>query len=193
MCTDASHVRSTAPLQLWSDATCAPDYGNFYDNYRSTTGWCSTAFDNLLSWSSHRQTVVAQSTPESEWHAAADAAKEAAYINNLFYELGIDCPRSVPLKCDNQSTIKQSLNQVDQRRCRHLGMKTHFLRQQCHAGHLSLSYVPSASQKGDIFTKCLATAQHEPMRRSLNVMTTQQFMTIYDSPGKLDSTVKFHH
>ena len=91
-----------------------------------------------LSWSSHRQTVVAQSTPESEWHAAADAAKEAAYIKNLFYELGIDCPRSVPLKCDNQSTIKQSLNQVDQRRCRHLGMKTHFLRQQCHAGHLSL-------------------------------------------------------
>ena len=60
-------------------------------------------------------------------------------------------------------------------------------------GHLSLSYVPSASQKGDIFTKCLATAQHEPMRRSLNVMTTQQFMNIYDSPGKLDSTVKFHH
>ena len=85
---------STIPLQLWSDATWAPDYGNFYDNYRSTTGWCSTAFDNLLSWSSHRQTVVAQSTPESEWHAAADAAKEAAYIKNLFYELGIDCPRN---------------------------------------------------------------------------------------------------
>ena len=52
-----------------------------------------------LGRSSHRQTVVAQSTPESEWHAAAGAAKEAAYIKNLFYELGIDCPRSVPLKC----------------------------------------------------------------------------------------------
>ena len=95
--------------------------------------WCATAFDNLLSWSSHRQTAVAQSTPESEWRAAADAAKEAAFLKNLFYELKIDCPRDVPLRCDNQSTIKQSLNQVDQRRCRHLGMKTHFLRcQQCH-------------------------------------------------------------
>ena len=121
------------------------------------------------------------------------SAKEAAFLKNLFYELTIDCPRDVPLRCDNQSTIKQSLNQVDQRRCRHLGMKTHFLRQQCHAGHLSLSYVPSASQKGDIFTKCLPTAQHEPMRRSLNVMTVHEFMQIYDSPGKLDSTIQSRH
>ena len=154
---------------------------------RSTTGWCSTAYDKLLSWSSNRQSVVAQSTPESEWHAAADAAKEAAFIKNLFYELDIDCPRAVPLRCDNQSTITQSLNQVDQRRCRHLGMKTHFLRQQCHAGNLSLSYVPSANQLGDIFTKCLPTAPHETMRRSLNVMSVKDFVLAYDTPDKLDS------
>ena len=64
-------------------------------------------------------------------HVAVEAVAFAA--RHLFYELKIDCPRDVPLRCDNQSTIKQSLNQVDQRRCRHLGMKTHFLRQQCHA------------------------------------------------------------
>ena len=70
-----------------------------------------------------------------------DAAKEAAYLKNLFYELKIDCPRAVPLKCDNQSTIKQSINQVDQRRCRHLGMRTHYLRQQCHSvGNLELEF-----------------------------------------------------
>ena len=147
--------------RLWSDATWAPDYGTFYDNYRSTTGWCATAHDNLLSWTSHRQPTVAQSTSESEWHAAADAAKEAAYLKNLFYELKIDCPRTVPLKCDNQSTIKQSISQVDQRRCRHLGMRTHYLRQQCHSGNLELEYVPSAEQRGDTFTKCLYMPQHE--------------------------------
>ena len=140
-----------------------------YGNFRSTTGWCATAHDNLLSWTSHRQpTVVAQSTSESEWHAAADAAKEAAYLKNLFYELNIDCPRTVPLKCDNQSTIKQSINQVDQRRCRHLGMRTHYLRQQCHSGNLELEYVPSAEQRGRIFTKCLYTPQHETLRSTLD-------------------------
>ena len=70
---------ASASLCLWSDATWAPDYGTVYDNYRSTTGWCATAHDNLLSWTSHRQSTVAQSTSESEWHAAADAAKEAAH------------------------------------------------------------------------------------------------------------------
>ena len=150
-------------------------------NNRSRTGWCSTSFDNVLSWTSHRQTVVVQSTPESERYAAADAAKEAAYLKNLFYELKINCPRTVPLKCDNQSTIKQSINQVDQRRCRHLGMRSHYLRQQCHAGHLHLDYVPSAKQRGDIFTKCLYTPQHEALRSELQVMSTADFRSEYNT------------
>ena len=93
----------------------------------------------------------------------------------LFDELGIQTPRTVPLMCDNQSTIKQSLNQVDQRRCRHLGMRSHFLRQQCHAGNLQLQFTPSAEQLGDIYTKCLPRPQHEKLRRNLNVMSTAQF------------------
>ena len=182
--TDESHARSKVPLALWSDATWAPDYGTMFDNYRSTTGWCSTAFDNVLSWTSHRQTVVAQSTPESEWYAAADAAKEAAYIKNIFSEMGISAPRTTPLKCDNQSTIKQSINQVDLRRCRHLGMRTHYLRQQCHAGHLQLQYVPSNDQKGDIFTKVLHTPQHEALRKSLNCMTIHEFRSRFNQSKK---------
>ena len=96
-------------------------------------------------------------------------------MKNLFYELNIDCPRTVPLKCDNQSTIKQSINQVDQRRCRHLGMRTHYLRQQCHSGNLELQYVPSAEQRGDIFTKCLYTPQHAALRSELKAMSTADF------------------
>ena len=105
----------------------------------------------------------------------------------IFYELGVDCPRSVPLKCDNQSTIKQSINQVDQRRCRHLGMRTHYLRQQCHAGLLQLEYVPSALQRGDIFTKCLYRPQHETLRSALKVMRAGDFRSTYP-PGKLHTT-----
>ena len=173
--TSAARATSDVPLRVWSDATWAPSYGNIYDNYRSTTGWCTTAYDNLLSWNSHRQPVVAQSSTESEWHAGADAAKEAAFIKNLFDELGINTPRTVPLMCDNQSTIKQSLNQVDQRRCRHLGMRSHFLRQQCHSGHLCMQFVPSTQQLGDLYTKCLPTPQHEKLRKNLNVMSVAQF------------------
>ena len=161
--------------RLWSDATWAPNYGNFFDNYRSTTGWVSTCGGNVLNWTSHRQSVVAQSSAESEWYAAADAAKEASYVKNVFTSLGIVTPRNVPLMCDNQSTIKQSLNAVDQQSSRHLGMRSHYLRQQCHSGDLNLQFVPSADQLGDIFTKVLATAQHEKLRAELNMMSVSEF------------------
>ena len=125
--------------------------------------------------------MVAQSSTESEWYSSADAAKEAAFIKNLFDELNIQTPRTVPLMCDNQSTIKQSPNQVDQRRCRHLGMRSHFLRQQCHAGNLQLQFTPSAEQLGDIYTKCLPRPQHEKLRSNLNVMSTAQFHAKFGS------------
>ena len=89
----------------------------------------------------------------------------------------IQAPRTVPLKCDNQSTIKQSVNQVDQRRCRHMGMRTHFLRQQCHSGNLRLEYIPSSEQLGDAYTKCLYTPQHESLRKAMNIMTTSEFFS----------------
>ena len=113
-----------------------------------------------------------------------DATKEAEYLKNIDRpRINIDCPRIVPLKCDNQSTIKQSINQVGQRRCRHLGMRAHYPRQQCHSGNLELEYVPSAKQRGDIFTKCLYTPQHETLRSALKVMSTVDFRSKY-STGK---------
>jgi hypothetical protein len=62
---------------LWTDATWASDYGDFYDNYCSTTGWVCQIGDCSVSWASSQQGAVAQSSAESEWYAAADGAKEA--------------------------------------------------------------------------------------------------------------------
>ena len=124
------------------------------------------------------------------WHSLAPSLsgipvltqqKKQRLLKNLFDELGIQNPRTVPLMCDNQSTIKQSLNQVDQRRCRHLGMRSHFLRQQCHVGNLQLQFVPSSDQLGDLYTKCLPKPQHEKLRKISNVMSTAQFHAKFGS------------
>ena len=47
--------------------------------------------------------------------------------------------RSLPsgalmLNCDNQSAIKQSVRSFDQKMPRHVGMRMHHLRSQCHRG-----------------------------------------------------------
>ena len=155
---------------LWSDATWASDYGDAYDNYRSTTGWVATLGRSPVSWKSCRQEVVAQSSTESEWYAAADAAKEALFLRHLFSDLKIPLHGSMELKCDNQSTIKQSLNAVNQHNSRHIGQRAHFLRQQCHTGNLSLKYVSTHEQLGDLFTKCLPEPAHNYLRKKLGVL-----------------------
>jgi hypothetical protein len=74
------------------DATWAPDYGTYYDNYCSITGYAisgNTDGSNLLSWTANRQPIVALSSSESGWYAASEAAKEAAYVSNLFADLDL--------------------------------------------------------------------------------------------------------
>jgi hypothetical protein len=180
-CDDASQ------LCMWSDATWAPNYGTFYDNYRSTTGWNSTAGRNLISWSSHRQSVVAQSSAESEWYAAADVAKEAEFLRNLFTDLGMPQHGAIPVMCDNQSTIKQTLNAVDQQSSRHLGMRSHFLRQLCHTNRLKLFFVPSRFQLADIMTKVLPRPCHEFLRSQLGMMSTGEFRSRLRTIPRLSS------
>jgi hypothetical protein len=154
---------------LWSDATWAPDYGHAFDNYRSTTGWLSTLSGNSVSWTSHRQPVVAQSSAESEWYAANDAAKEAAYIRRVLVDLNNKIYGPITLMCDNQSAIRQTVTTVDLKNSRHIGLKQHYLRQQCNEHKLKLEYVPTTDQLADILTKCLPTAQNEKLRSALGV------------------------
>ena len=129
-------------------------------------------------WLQPSQLVVAQSSAESEWYAAADAAKEAEFLKNLLTDMGMHHSGPVPLLCDNQSTIKQTLNAVDQRSSRHLGMRSHFLRQQCHAGDLELQYVPTQNLFADLCTKCLPAPTHELLRHSLGVLSPDEFHSL---------------
>jgi hypothetical protein len=170
----------TAPT-VWSDATWAPDYGTWYDNYRSTSGYCTTGNtdgSNMLSWGSLRQSVVALSSAESEWYAAVEAAKEALYVQKIFVDLGIKAISPLKLLCDNQSTIKQSIMAVNQRSSRHIGMKAHFLRHLCHAGKIAMEYISTREQIADLLTKCLPKPTHVYLRRKMGILSYDEFNAI---------------
>ena len=166
---------------IWSDATWAPDYGTYYDNYRSTSGIAvsgNSDGSNLLSWNANRQPIVALSSSESEWYAAAEAAKDAAYVKDLFQNFGLPNQNPTTLFCDNQSTIKQSMNKIDARNSRHIGMRAHYLRFQCHSGRLHLQFIPSQEQLADAMTKLLPMSTHEKLRKSMGVMRRSEFMPV---------------
>ncbi|KAE8681618.1 putative ribonuclease H protein [Hibiscus syriacus] len=65
------------------------DYACDMDNRRSTTGYVFTLGGGIIFWKSTIQSVVALSTTEAEYMAAAEAAKEVLWLTGLVKELGV--------------------------------------------------------------------------------------------------------
>lgn len=151
------------------DADWAPDYGDWADNYRSTTGWVFQICGNTVSWRSRRQARTAQSSAESEYYAAADAAKEAIHLRRILRDMGYRSPNPVSLRIDNQSAIKQAESPVDHEMSRHVDLRSHFLREQVRLGNIHCSYIHTTEQRGDIFTKNMPAPGFRKLRDALGV------------------------
>ena len=70
-------------LTAYSDA----DWAGCPDTRRSTSGYCIYLGDNLVSWSSKRQTTVSRSSAEAEYRAVAHVVAECCWIHQLLGEL----------------------------------------------------------------------------------------------------------
>jgi len=66
-------------LTAYSDA----DWAGCPDSRRLTSGYCVYLGDNLVSWSSKRQTTVSRSSAEAEYRAVAHAVAETCWLRQL--------------------------------------------------------------------------------------------------------------
>jgi hypothetical protein len=71
--------------RLWTDSDFAPNYGDGYGNYRSTSGHLFPYNNTPVQWASRRQDLLAMAAHEAEIYAAVDAAKEAAHLHRDYY------------------------------------------------------------------------------------------------------------
>ena len=77
------HISSSPKLIAYSDA----DWAGCPDTRRSTSGFCMFFGDNLISWSSRRQTTGSRSSAEAEYRAVATAVAESCWVRHLLQEL----------------------------------------------------------------------------------------------------------
>lgn len=61
-------------------------------------------------WASRRQSVVAQSTTEAEYIAAADATKKILWLRQLMSSVNAEQKNATILRIDNQGAIKLICN-----------------------------------------------------------------------------------
>jgi hypothetical protein len=70
---------------------------------KSTSGTCQFLSSSLVSWSSRKQSSVAQSTIEAEYVATASCCSQLLWIRYTMSDFG-ECTH-VPLMCDSTSAI----------------------------------------------------------------------------------------
>ena len=80
---------------------------------------------------------------------------EIMWLRQLLMEVGIKTPVPAKLWCDNQVALLIASNPVFHERTKHTKIECHFVREKIQLGLISIGYVKTEEQLGDIFTKAL--------------------------------------
>ena len=133
---------------------CDSDYAGDLETRRSTSGTVFLLLGGPISWSSKRQTCVALSTTEAEFIAAAEATKEAIWLQRFLSELGApEWP--TPLHCDNQSAIALIKNPVLHQRTKHMDVRYFFVRDAQEEKQINNTYINTNDQSKKEKKTCL--------------------------------------
>ena len=137
---------------------------------RSTSGYCSFVWGNLVTWRNKKQSVVSRSSAEAEFRALAQGICEGIWLKRLLEELRVPNATPIELLCDNQATISIAKNPVHHDRTKHVEIGRHFIKEKIEMEVIKLNYVPTNSQIADIFTKALPRTQFEVLCSKLGMI-----------------------
>ena len=132
--------------------------GDNTDDQHSTSGYVYLLAGGAISWSSHKQKTIAQSTSEAEYMAMADVANQAAWYWKFLSELGYIVEDPIPLHGDNKGAVDLALNPVTGHRSKHIDIKHHVIREYVEGKLIMLVHTPTEEMVADGFTKSLSCA-----------------------------------
>ncbi|XP_042448038.1 secreted RxLR effector protein 161-like [Zingiber officinale] len=149
---------------------CDADYAGDCDTRRSTTGYVFKLGSGTLSCCSKRQPTVSLPTTEAECRAAAMAAQESTWLIQLMNNLHQLVDYTIPVYCDNQSTIHLAENPVFHTRTKHVEVHYHFIREKVLQGEIEMRQISTDDQVADVFTKSLSTNKFKMFRYQLSTV-----------------------
>ncbi|EOY17116.1 Cysteine-rich RLK (RECEPTOR-like protein kinase) 8 [Theobroma cacao] len=159
-------------VEAFTDA----DWAGSVEDRRSTSGYCTKVWGNLVTWRCKKQPVVARSSAEAEFRALAQGTCELIWLKRLMEELKVSSMGPMKLYCDNKAATSIAHNPVHHDRTKHVEIDRHFIKEKIEDGVICMTYVPTKQQIADVLTKGLP-------RPSSEVLVDKLGMTNIYSPA----------
>ena len=166
------HPDKSRGLECYVDADFAGSWHNRSSHdpisSHSRTGYVICYGGCPIIWSSKLQPLIALSTTEAEYIALSTALRDVINVQHLMKELqakGFKLHNATPvIHCkvfeDNKSCIEIATNHKTRPRTKHLSVRLHHFREHVVKKNISIQYINTKQQLGDIFTKGLPRDQH---------------------------------
>ncbi|CAL5325451.1 unnamed protein product [Camellia sinensis] len=125
---------------------CDIDWAGCVDDMRSTSGYAFSLGSGVISWSSKKQQIVAQSSAEAEYISASLATTQAIWLRRFLDDFGEKQGEATPIMCDNKSAIAMAKNPVYHSRTKHIAIKHHFIKEAVEDDEIQIKYWKTEDQ-----------------------------------------------
>nr|GEV71626.1 putative ribonuclease H-like domain-containing protein [Tanacetum cinerariifolium] len=139
---------SSFDLKAYSDS----DYTGANLDRKSTTGGCQFLDLRLISWQCKKQTIVATSTTEAEYVAAAHCCGQVVWIQNQLLDYGFNF-MNTKIYIDNESTVCIVKNPVFHSKTKHIEIRHHFIRDAYEKKLIQVLKIHTDDNVADLLTK----------------------------------------
>ncbi|GJZ80540.1 putative ribonuclease H-like domain-containing protein [Tanacetum coccineum] len=153
---------SSIDLEAYSDI----DYAGANLDRKSTTGGCQFLGRRLISWQCKKQTIMATSTTEAEYVAAANCCGQVLWIQNQMLDYGFNF-MNTKIYIDNESTICIVKNPIFYSKTKYIAIRHHFIRDAYEKKVIQVLKIHTDDNVADLLTKAFDVSSYLGFRESL--------------------------
>ncbi|GJT63226.1 hypothetical protein Tco_1006759 [Tanacetum coccineum] len=177
---------SSFDLESYSDS----DYAGANLDRKSTTGGCQFLGRRLITWQCKKQTIVATSTTEAEYVAAASCCGQVLWIQNQMLDYGFNF-MNTKIYIDNESTICIVKNPVYHSKTKHIAIRHHFIRDAYEKKLIQVLKIHTNDNVADLLTKAFDVSRFQFLVVSIG-MVTQTYKKPFQSHTCSSNLSNYH-
>ena len=144
--------KNVQTLQAYVDS----DYASDTHHRRSVSGFHMQLAGGTILYKTKFQSIIAQSSTEAEFIAAADAGKSILYLRTIMDEIGIPQHHATILYEDNQGALLMAQAGQPTKRTKHVDIKHFALQSWVERDLLTMKRINTSDNSADALTKATA-------------------------------------